>query len=573
MRKLKYLLLIFMLVPLMFGQYEIPIENLLTNSGFGVWSQADANAGIAALTYDTGSAGGGDIPDVGDAVTGGASGATGKIMSMTIATGSFATNNATGVIQLGSTTGCFNDDEALAFTDGETAVVNHPNNAVGADKIMKNGDFTHIADDPPTSWTFAAAALLSTEAGGQVGNCMKVKENGADLPYARTDFCTVSPGKIYKLSFYHKDIDGTADNPQWRVYDITNLADIKSWTTETAAAAWTQVIFTFEAPAGCVQAQIRLKHQAANGDADAYYFDEVTLYEITNGCTGADAKALDLWVKDTTIDIYREHNGANTKDGSFYALKMVVTTASDYVRWPGAFYNQEEWYMQFQGRTVTKGKWVKTSTANHAKITITDSAGSTSSSFHTGGGAFEWLKVTRTIDASATSFAIYIYGDIAGTIDGNTIIYISQPMLCFQSSIGSGNYSPRQHEVIWTEAAISSNKLHALNNQSDSGWLDLNIEADSNGRLPKGCKAIQIFSRVRDSAGSAVDCGLEIRKNVTAGFLYFNSPYGLGDNRYNIELGWQPCDSNGDIDYNIDATGANTFRILYFWYSAVQVTD
>ena len=29
--------------------------NLFTNSGFGVWSQSDANKGLATLTFDSGS--------------------------------------------------------------------------------------------------------------------------------------------------------------------------------------------------------------------------------------------------------------------------------------------------------------------------------------------------------------------------------------------------------------------------------------------------------------------------------------------------------------------------------------
>ena len=570
MRKLKHLLLILILVPLMFAQYEIPIENLITNSLLSVYSQADANAGIAALIYDTGAAGGGDIPDVGDAVTGGASGATGKIMSMTIATGTFAGNNATGVIQLGSTTGCFNDDEALAFTDGETAIVNHPDGAVGADKLVKNGAFVHDID-PPNDWTVAGGATLITEAGGVVGNRMRVTDDGTVWGFGWSANISLTAGKIYKLEVSAGADVG--DKYVIRIYSASyggNIYD-SGEIDGGGAGVWDTVTATFECPLTAADWNVRL---FARGGNDVAYFDEVTLYEITDGCTGADAKALDYWVKDATIDIYREHSGANTKDGSFYALKMVVVNASDFVRWPGAFYDKEEWYMQFQGRTITKGEWVKTSTANHAKLTITDSVGSTSSSYHTGGGAYEWLEVTRTINGGATSFVVYIYGDVAGTIDGNTIIYISQSILAFQSSIGTGNYNPRQHEWIYFEKYVTSNKYENTTGWSDTAYADLNLEADSNAIIPKGAKAIMVHIEALDAgSGAIVDVHIHLRKDATSS-RFFTMCWGGRSNGVTAHLGgFQPCDINGDIQVEIEASGVGTLDITRFRYSGVQVTD
>ena len=563
MRKLKHLLLILILVPLMFAQYEIPIENLLTNSEFKVWSRADANAGIAALTYDTGSAGGGDIPDVGDAVTGGASGATGKIMSMTIATGTFAGNNATGVIQLGSTTGCFNDDEALAFDDGETAVVNQPDGAVGADKLIKNGAFVHDID-PPNDWTAGAGTTLTTEGAGQVGNCLMIASNGEAASNCHQQFVT-EVGKIYKATIYFKK--GTGWHADVRVgYNLDSAYYYNA--DDVSDANWTEYSIVFESDFTNVRFTL-IQNQPTTGKTA--YFDETTLYEITDGCTGADAKALETWIKDTTVDIYREHNGTNTKDGSFYALKMVVTAASDFVRWPGAFYDKEEWYMQFQGRTVTKGEWVKTSTANHAKLTITDSVGSTSSPYHTGGGAYEWLEVTRTIDGGATSFAVYIYGDVAGTIDGNTIIYASQPHSSFGSSIGSGNYSPKSQEIIWLEKPIPSNLLNGETSKSDVAVANLNLEGDSSAMLGKGCRAIRILTVCNDAASAGTDAYLRFRADATKAYEYYNSLYGLENDCENRIVAWQMCDTSGDIDYNLKASGVGTFDVDEMVYVAVQV--
>jgi hypothetical protein len=77
------------------------------------------------LTYDTGAKGTGDTPDVGDTVTGNASGATGKIKVIPAAdSGTWAGGDAAGDLILTTVTGTFVDNEALSFTDGETAVAN-----------------------------------------------------------------------------------------------------------------------------------------------------------------------------------------------------------------------------------------------------------------------------------------------------------------------------------------------------------------------------------------------------------------------------------------------------------------
>jgi len=55
-----------------------------------------------------------------------------------------------------------------------------------------------------------------------------------------------------------------------------------------------------------------------------------------------------------------------------------------------------------QGRTFTMGCWVKTSTASQAALRLEDSVSSDTSGYHTGGGAWEWLTVTRTFNAAAT---------------------------------------------------------------------------------------------------------------------------------------------------------------------------
>jgi hypothetical protein len=56
----------------------------------------------------------------------------------------------------------------------------------------------------------------------------------------------------------------------------------------------------------------------------------------------------------------------------------------------------------WQGRRVTLGAWVRATVASQARLQLNDGVGTTSGADHTGGGAWEWLTVTRTLDAAAT---------------------------------------------------------------------------------------------------------------------------------------------------------------------------
>jgi hypothetical protein len=61
------------------------------------------------------------------------------------------------------------------------------------------------------------------------------------------------------------------------------------------------------------------------------------------------------------------------------------------------------------------GMWVKTSIASHARVQLTDGDSTTSSSYHTGGGAWEWLSGVHTVSAAATKLESVIQIASAGT--------------------------------------------------------------------------------------------------------------------------------------------------------------
>lgn len=541
-------------------------EQLLTNSGFGVWSQSDTNKGISrACAVDSGST----SPTVGETVTGATSGAVGKVMMMSDSAGDWGANTGTGNLYLGACLGRFQDNEDL---DGSTSganfcTVNMPDNAAGVD-LVQNGDFS-VDTDPPPGWTSVDLAVLTTEAGGQIGNCIMITGGAGANPHARQTI-PATAGKVYTFSTYVKE--GTESTYALWIYDVENAAII--WALEAeAGAAWAQIIHTFEAPVGCSNVYIGLFQICAPAAGTTIYYDEISLYEITPGCTAAGSVlAMDGWTKSSGTDIYRQHNdgGTLTKDGSFYALKFVPTDAAHQIYWGNVTtISLAETIQKYAGRTVTFGAWIKTSTASHCRLRIDDGA-STNSSYHTGGGAWEWLELTDAISAAASTFYPTIRAEAADDIDGSTIIYISQPMLVFGSAIGEGNYRGIPQEVIYFEKKINSNTYDTTTGWSDLAWTDLNLEADSSAVIPKGIKALIIHGEALDTgSGAAVSLHIHLRGDATMGEHYALCWAGIANSASAHTSGTQPCDYSGDVDIEIDASGAGTLDILEFHFHGV----
>ena len=168
-------------------------ENLLSNSGFGVWSQSDDNKGLATITYDTGAKGAGTAPSVGDAAVGGTSGATAKVISYTTATGAWATNNAAGVFTLGAVTGTFIDNETVTFGGVETALVNG-DKSIGITNDPCNNDDT-------ADWTQDGDSL------GFDTDHYEFATSAANK-YCYKGSLAFTKGKLYKIEIDLKD--GTA---------------------------------------------------------------------------------------------------------------------------------------------------------------------------------------------------------------------------------------------------------------------------------------------------------------------------------------------------------------------------
>lgn len=529
------------------------LTNLLPNSGFGYWSQSDDNEGLCTLAYKTGAKGAGGAPSVGDACVG-ANGATGKVISYTIASGTWNAGDADGVLTLGACTGSWTVDEVLTFAGVETAAVK--SEAVGICNDPCNNDGTG-------DWT-DADAILSFD--------IDHYEIASDAVNEKTYITslTFTKGKIYKVEAKLKD--GTATPTDIELVSLDGAVVEKASKPINTTGNFVTYFLTFEATSGTDGVGIITPTSLAGNNIEMKYF---ICYEITPCCTGADMKAFDGWYKDPTLDIYRHHKDATyTKEGGFYSLKYVPTAVDDYLTFPSpdATAILEEWKSIFANRIVAVGMWVLTSTAAHFNFGIYDGTGNTQSSFHSGGGTWEWIEVTRVNAAAPTQFFIQFNFVQAPNINGSTIVYISQPMLVFGSSIGKGNYAPKPQEWIYGEKFIPSNKYDNTTSLSDAVYAVLNLEADSNGKIPKGIKAAFIHIEATDTGSGAVtDLHVHCRKDSTASRFFTLCFAGKLNNAEAHAGGIQPCNSDGDIEVELEASGVGTLSITRFRFLGVQV--
>lgn len=162
-------------------------------------------------------------------------------------------------------------------------------------------------------------------------------------------------------------------------------------------------------------AELAFKISPSNIIADFGYFES---------WSQGTSVAPDGWVMIGTAGAVAQES--TTKKFGNYALKITsgasATYAAEYtVPTPTAY----------AGRTMTFGVWVKCSSASKARVYVDDGVSArANSSYHTGGGDWEFLEVEAQIDASNTelvlgvevaSSAVVAYFDGAVLVQGETI--------------------------------------------------------------------------------------------------------------------------------------------------------
>lgn len=131
----------------------------------------------------------------------------------------------------------------------------------------------------------------------------------------------------------------------------------------------------------------------------------------------------------TGVAIARTGTGlgdTNRKVGDFAAKITRGTTDATLTRsiLSGTPFTRANWII---GLYAAGGCWVKCSTANAARVAIYDGVGTATSSYHTGGGSWEFLAVTRQINVSADRLELICQVNnsaVAAHFSGRTLFLI-----------------------------------------------------------------------------------------------------------------------------------------------------
>ena len=401
--------------------------------------------------------------------------------------------------------------------------------------LVTNGTF----NSNTTGWTTNNAATLSSVSGGINGNALSVSGVSYGVAYQQITGLTV--GKLYRVSGWIKGTGSVAGF----IEVGAAIAGAELGAVSNSTSSFVYGAFLFEATATSVY--LTLNNSVT---ASAILYDSITLTEVIVGCTDYNTKALDLWTKDTGAQCWRDQ--INTKSGSYYALRVY----NGAVYWSdGGRSANPEFYARYAGRAAAIGVWVRCSSANKARIGITDSAGTTWSNYHSGGGSYEWLEVTRTPGTGITSFNVVVD---SGT---GTQAQFSQPQLMFGTSVGSGNFVPILNEII-RFPSFYSQKYNAMVSSTVAATL-VNVLVDSGGRLGKGTR--QLFVEVypidsnfgiflANSDGSATNNQCQIEA-----FSYAM--------KYPVQI---PCSQTGDYYILLTASGTSTLTTSV-QYTGVQL--
>ncbi|GAB6178518.1 hypothetical protein JCM16814_34090 [Desulfobaculum senezii] len=284
--------------------------------------------------------------------------------------------------------------------------------------------------------------------------------------------------------------------------------------------------------------------------------DFCTAYEMVPHCAETNSKGPDGWAKSNSLAVERTR-----KDVTGNAMYGVIMHSSQ----TGDVLNADVPPQHCRGRTVTLGAWVKTSAAGHACLRILDSSGSTMSAQHSGSGSWEWLEVTRPIPQGATRVCVgFVLAQASGDVSACC------PMLGLADSLGAGAYEPVPGEVLWLETPVPFASLYGGTFSSD-GWNHTSVQAEAGGRLPASAKAVFMYVNCRDSgsAGTGNFSFLLRGANTCADFACMVA--GRTNDAPQLLSGWASCDLSGGIQYDINASGSNTFDVSALNFLGVQL--
>lgn len=235
-----------------------------------------------------------------------------------------------------------------------------------------------------------------------------------------------------------------------------------------------------------------------------------------------------------------------SKFGS-YAARVTCASADAYLSQNYAS------YADMVGRLVIAWVWVKTSTANGAKLRISDGVSTADSSFHTGDGTWQLLQVQYTVQNGATKLSLELHMIAAGFAD------FDEAVLCdFQSSRGRVR---RWAKLTADNGAgsfySSSGKIH-LGGTNPGGQLE--VDAGSAGTIAailKGAASPTADLLELQNSSGQILAGFDKAGNLMANTVNYSSDGGSA-NAYTATLSPAPVAYATGMTVAFKAANANT---------------
>lgn len=198
--------------------------------------------------------------------------------------------------------------------------------------------------------------------------------------------------------------------------------------------------------------------------------------------SGGASAAPDDWIQPSTLTVAQDtapHHG-------LYAVALTRVGTDDFME-----SETIELPASYVGRKLSLGCWVKTSVANQSIVGIVeDSAVATYSSPHTGGGAYEWISVSRTITQATTTIRARF-----GMFNTNGTTSWTHPVLIVGDSVDQTPDAPETAEVRFYPGFGDGESL--LNNGYFRDWSDGVASAPDQWTLVGSGATVALRSDVR----------------------------------------------------------------------------
>ena len=190
-------------------------------------------------------------------------------------------------------------------------------------------------------------------------------------------------------------------------------------------------------------------------------------------------------------------------------------------------------------------------------------------------GALKWLTVSTGLALSDTSLALSHLGLQSLTDPG------ADRVLFWDDSAGALKWLTLGTGLTITDTTIkpSQPQFYPLTTPKTSTSWDgdarsttakTKIDLSDVFGVPAGVKAILVRITARDSGGSSGYCQFALSPNNTAGSVAIQAYLqGVANDVYVSENGIVPCDANGDVYYQIIASGTETleaFIEIWGWW-------